>query len=121
MEDNSVFSVDINNINVNENTNNFNYTFLDILSNKININKIYDLINTIHIFKIKNLYYFIYLKLIQINKKYKTINTINKHNYKLSQIEFNEKLNQYIQSEFDCVIIINLIISYFYPNKKIIN
>ena len=121
MEEVSVFSIDINDIKLMELKENFNYDFLDILSDKINVKVIYDLINTIDIFKIKNLYFFIYLKLIQINRKYKRINLINKNNHNLSQKDLNDKLNNYIQCELDCIIIINLIISYFFPNKKLIN
>jgi hypothetical protein len=121
MEEVSVFSIDINDIKLMELKENFNYKFLDIISDKINVKVIYDLINTIDIFKIKNLYFFIYLKLIQINKKYKRINLINKNNHNLSQKDLNDKLNNYIQCELDCIIIINLIISYFFPNKKLIN
>jgi len=52
MEEVSVFSIDINDIKLMELKENFNYDFLDILSDKINVKVIYDLINTIDIFKI---------------------------------------------------------------------
>ena len=121
MENESVFIIDINDIVINVKNHNFEYTFLDLLSEKIYIEKIYDLLKSIDEFKLKNLYYFIYLKLININKNYNEIKLLDKNNNYLTGTKFNNMISNYIKKEFDCIILINLIILYFFPKKILFN
>ena len=121
MENESVFIIDINDIVINVKNHNFEYTFLDLLSEKIYIEKIYDLLKSIDEFKLKNLYYFIYLKLININKNYNEIKLLDKNNNYLTGTKFNNMISNYIKKEFDCIILINLILLYFFPKKILFN
>ena len=121
MEDKSVFIININDIVIKKTKYSYNYTFLNILSEKIYVNHIYDLLKTFDVFKLKNLYYFIYVKLINIHKHYNQIRLIKKYEYPISTEEFNIELNNYIQSNIDCILIINLILLYFFPQKKLIH
>ena len=121
MVDISVFSVDINEIRVNKKENNFRYSFLTIISDSINVNPIYDLINSMETFKLKNIYQFLYLKLIIINSKFKEIMYFDKKIYKIKDKELDSIMNKYVTTRLEAIIITNLILSFFYPNKRLIN
>ena len=117
----SVFIIDINELVINIKKHSFRYTFLDLLSEKTHTEKIYKLLKSIDEFKLKNLYYFIYLKLIFINKSYPEINLIKKNEKYLNDEDFNNVIGGYIKKEIDCIIIINLILLYFFPKKILFN
>jgi hypothetical protein len=121
MENESVFILDIDGILVKVKKHSYKYTFLNLLSDKINIINIYDLIESFDEFKLKNLYYFIYLKLIFINKSYPEINLIKKNEKYLNCEDFDQIMDMYIKKEFDCIIMINLILLFFFPNKMLFN
>ena len=88
------------------------YNFLDIIHSKydININIYYQVIDAIEEFKLKNLFYFMNLRLSKINKKIDyDLNYLN-HN------KINEILNNFIENDIILsIIIMNLIGHYIYP------
>ena len=70
MED-SVFNIDPDNIKSQKQIHNYNYTFLnDILT--INVQKYYQLISSIELFKIKNVYNFLFLRSLKLHDKFST-------------------------------------------------
>ena len=108
----SVFNIHPNEIMIPKIINTIQYSFLDHL-NKININPYYSLLNTIEDFRIKNVYHFLYLRSILINKKFPSF-PIMKKNYK----DFNETIKEYINNDLTkTIIIINGIQQYFIPKK----
>ena len=113
MEDISVFSIDINEIRVNKKENNFRYSFLNIISDSVTITPIYDLINSMETFKLKNIYQYLYLKLIIMNRKYKECKCLDSKGFKLSDEKINYIMEKYVTSRLEAIIITNLIISFF--------
>ena len=112
----SVFNINPDNIKVLPLKNDFNYTFLDVIEVDINIKPYYDLINSYEDYKIKNIYNFLFLKSLKINKKFNEINEmiLNKNN--ISSEIFNDFLNNYINNDkVRAIIIMNGIQLYFYP------
>ena len=93
--------------------NTYNYDFLDIIKEKydIDINIYYEIINSIEIFKLKNIFYYINFRLQKINKKLIYENDIK-------QNDFNLILNNFINNEIvNSIIIMNFIQQYIYPIK----
>ena len=91
----------------------FNYTFLNNLKyHNIDIDIFYDILNSYELYKLKNIYNFIYKRLNKLH-----IDNIEyiKPNINISQIEFNNLLDNYIDSELKSIIIINSIQQYYYP------
>ena len=111
MED-SVFNIDPDNIKSQKQIHNYNYTFLnDILS--INVQKYYQLLSSIELFKIKNVYNFLFLRSLKLHDKFST-RKMNKNKYIQTSEEFNQELLKYIQKEeLYSIIIINGIQQYF--------
>ena len=107
----------INSIEFNINTiNDFNFTFLD----NININTInyYNIINSYEEFKIKNIYTYLYDRVLLLNKYYniKLMKKIHISN-KISYYNFNNLLSSYIDNDkILSIIIINSIKQYYYPS-----
>lgn len=93
---------------------NYNFTFLNNLYNyDININIYYDILNSYELFKLKNIYNYIYKRISKLNvENIKYISNINK----LNSEEFNNILNEYINSELKSIIIINSIQQYYKPS-----
>ena len=99
--------------------NNFNnkYNFL----NHIKIDKknvYYDILNNLEDFKLKNIYNFIYKRIDYLDNN--NNNNLPKLNIKdnISPINLNDILNDYIKNNtVKCIIIMNLIQIYYYPNK----
>ena len=93
----------------------FNYNFSFINLNIHNIYIIYDILNTYEEYKLRNIYLFIYERINKLNKIY-NINKIKKNNNKLTHIEFDNLLNEYINNDkLKEIIIINSIILYYLP------
>ncbi len=96
------------------------YTFLDFLKEdyKIDITKYYDLLNTLDLFKLKNIYQFLYLRTYKINRE----TCLPKKNKKINGKELDDYLNEYIISNnsdhkiMNSIILMNGIQLYFYPN-----
>tara|TARA_B100002051_G_C16665389_1_gene601437 strand:+ start:971 stop:1309 length:339 start_codon:yes stop_codon:yes gene_type:complete len=108
----SVFNIHPNEIIIPKIINTIQYSFLDHLD-IINIEPYYSLLNTIEDFRIKNVYHFLYLRSILINKKFHSFPTMNK-NYE----DFDETLKEYINNDLTkTIVIINGIQQYFIPRK----
>ena len=108
----SVFNIHPNEIMIPKIINTIQYSFLDNLDT-INIEPYYSLLNTIEDFRIKNVYHFLYLRSILINKKFPSFPTMKK-NYE----DFNETLKEYINNDLTkTIVIINGIQQYFIPIK----
>ena len=93
--------------------NSYNYDFLNIIKEKydIDINIYYEIINSLEIFKLKNIFYFMNFRLQKINKK-----IIYENNIKPK--DFNQILNNFINKDIvKSIIIMNIIQQYIYPIK----
>ena len=88
------------------------YNFLDVIHSNydIDISVYYEVIDMIEEFKLKNLLYFMNLRLLKINKKIDyDLNNLN-HN------EINEILKNFVDNDIVLsIIIMNLIGHYIYP------
>jgi len=112
-----IFNIDPNYIKINRNEI-FYYDFLKFIKDKYNINitNYYYLINSLDEFKLKNIYQFIYLRLLKINKKFKEIDKLESELHNLKRNEFNNLLKEYINNDLiKSIIIINSIQQYFFP------
>ncbi len=109
----SVFILNPNNIK--EEVMVYNYTFLNEIYPMYD--RFYNLLKSSDDYKIKNIYNFIYIRLIKINKKFPEIKTIKKKNIK-SLDEFNKEIKDYISGDkIKAILIINSISHYFTPYK----
>jgi hypothetical protein len=92
---------------------NYNYKFLDILKNRnIDINVYYDILNSYEPYKLKNLYNFIYKRILKLNVDNMIyIPTIQY----ISPEYIDGLLYEYSDSEMKSIIIINSIQQYFQP------
>ena len=100
----------------NENENNNTLNFLDNIKNKydIDVTIYYRIINSIEEYKLKNIFYFINLRIKKIDLKihYEYVNNDN----------INELLNNFIYIDKDndivkSIIIMNILQQYIYPLK----
>jgi len=99
----------------------YDFDFLDIIPLRYNVNVMvyYSLLNSHEEFKLKNIYNYIFLRLIKINKKYKKINTIPKINNTINSEYFNNIISEYINSDIlKAIIIINSIQLYYLPKLR---
>ena len=112
--ENSVFNIDPDNIKSRKQIHNYNYTFLnDILT--INVQKYYQLISSIELFKIKNVYNFLFLRSLKLYDDFST-RRMKPHKYIQTHKEFNQELLEYIQKEkIYLIIIMNGIQQFFIP------
>ena len=96
----------------------YNYTFLDNIKLILyNYDIYYDIINTYEEFKLKNIYNFIYNRILILNKLY-DINNLEKINIELyiSKEKFNDLLLNYINNDIiKSIIVINSIQQYYKP------
>ena len=112
-----VLNIDTDKYNILKNKYNFNYNFLNNLKHyNINIEIFYNILNSLELYKLKNLYNFIYKKINKLN--------IEKINYikpciNISSKILNDELNNYIDSELKSIIIINSIQQYYHPITNI--
>ena len=121
----SVLNIEPNNIVIKEIKEDIIYDFLDFLKNdyKMDINKYYGILNTSNIFKLKNVYQFLYLRIYKIIRKGYTIDPLSKINKKISGEELNQYLHEYINQKdgehrlINSIIIMNGIQLYFYPHS----
>ena len=93
--------------------NNYNYTFLKNLNNdNINICIYYDILNSYELYKLKNIYNFIYKRILKLdieNIYYKnTLNNINSD-------ELDQLLYDYIDTDVKSIVIMNSIQQYYHP------
>lgn len=93
----------------------YKFTFLDDLF-KIDIYPYYSLIKSREMFKIKNLYNYLYLRLLKINRIYSRIPQLEKHKYIKTPDEFNIHIEKYInKNKLLAVIIMNSIQQFYIP------
>lgn len=112
----SVFNINPDNIKLLSLKNNFNYTFLNSIDIDINIKPYYDLINSYESYKIKNIYNFLFLRSLKINKKFNEIDEMVLNKKHLSSEILDDLLNNYINNDkIRAIIIMNGIQLYFYP------
>ena len=110
----NIFPNDIKDVEIIEK---YNYTFLDIMDNDAVI-KYYDLLNTLHTFKLKNIYQYLFLRSIKINKNFPDFPIMKKK--AINQEIFNSQLNEYInRNQVYAIVIMNGIQQYFNPIKNI--
>lgn len=100
-----------------QNKHEYVYDFLKIMDDDF-MENYYDLIRSIDLFKIKNIYHYIYLRIILINKIFPEIELLEKKT-KLTPDDFNNLLKSYISTKVDAIIIMNSIQQYFIPIKNI--
>ena len=112
--ENSVFNIDPDDIKSRKQISNYNYTFLDDIFS-INVRKYYQLLSSIELFKIKNVYNFLFLRSLKLHDKFST-RKMNNNKYIQTSEELNKELSEYIQKEkLYSIIIINGIQQYFIP------
>ena len=112
-------NIDTNNINNyiynNKNTNSFNFTFLDCIKDNLHgYDIIYKLLINNEEFKMKNIYNYIYNRVLLLHELY-DIGKINKINIqkKITYEEINNLLFNYINNDIiKCIVIINSIQQY---------
>ena len=116
----SVLNIEPNEFIIKEQKEEMVYNFLDFLKNSYNIdiNKYYDILNSIDEFKVKNVYTYLYLRIQKISRMSNNyITNLKKIDGRVSGEELNNSLNEYIKSKkLQAIIIMNGIQSYFYPN-----
>ena len=94
----------------------YEFTFLNDIFETFDIQPYYNLILSIEKFQLKNLYNFLYIKTIRLNRKFNT-KILNNHKYIQSHNEINDSLYHYInQDKVYAFIIINGIQQFFIPN-----
>ena len=109
----SVFNIHPNNIIIPKIINNVQFTFLNHFDT-INIEPYYHLLNSIENFRIKNIYHFLYLRSILINKKFPSFPIMER---KFNT--FDEELKKYINDDTTkTIVIMNGIQQYFIPLKN---
>ncbi len=124
----SVLNIEPNTLEVKEKNSDMRYGFLNHINNhKININKYYSLLNSIDLFKLKNVYNFIYLRTYKINRMSEGyIDILPKKDGRISGEEINTLFNNYIKHENEktkymhAIIIMNGIQLYFFPSISLL-
>lgn len=92
-----------------------NFDFLDDIFD-FNIIPYYDLILSRESYKLKNLYNYLYLRLLKINRKYSRIKLIENNKYINSYQKFNELLKNYINKDkLNAIIVMNTIQQFYIP------
>tara|TARA_B100000686_G_scaffold353623_1_gene459986 strand:+ start:3134 stop:3487 length:354 start_codon:yes stop_codon:yes gene_type:complete len=114
MDKDSVFNIDPDEIKGQLKMNHYNYTFLNNIL-EIDISKYYELISSIELFKIKNIYNFLFLRSLKLHTKFR-IRKMNKNKYIKTPDEFDQELSDYInQEKLYSIIIMNGIQQFFIP------
>lgn len=97
--------------------NEMNYNFLDILQDYIDINSIYNMLESYNM-KFKNIYQFLYLRSIKINYAFDEIPKLDNINQSINSDELNEILVKYIDNnKIKSIIILNGILCYLFPPR----
>ena len=113
----TVFYKDISQYNNVRNVNEQNYTFLDMLQDYINVNRIYNMLEP-YTMKLKNIYQFLYLRSIKINYIFNEIPKLDNINKTINPHELNEVLSKYIDdNKINSIIILNGILCYLFPPR----
>lgn len=94
--------------------NNKTFNFLDFL-NDGDYNNYYNLLQSIEEFKLKNIYQYLFLRSIKINKGFSDFKILIKNEKFINTEQFNNLLNEYIDNDnVRAITIINGIDNYFY-------
>ena len=96
----------------------FKYDFLNFVKDSYNIDigKYYNFLNGMEIFKLKNIYNYLYLRTYKINQKIGNTDILKKCNGNLSHEEMNQMLTNFINKDkVKSIIIMNGIQLYFTP------
>ena len=108
----SVFNIEPENLIIPNLKSDFNYDFLDFLT--IDPKNYYYLLNSYDEFKLKNIYQFLYLRSLKINRKYQKIEKMNHNKDFIKPKDLNNLLNNYIQKDIlKSIFIINSIQLYY--------
>ena len=93
----SVLNIEPHLLKKNDNKNNFKYDFLDPLIKyyNIDIEKYYNLLNSVDIFKLKNIYNFLYLRTYKINKLKGNTDVLTKSKNKITPENMNMFLKDF--------------------------
>jgi hypothetical protein len=90
------------------------YTFLDILGNNSHI--YYSILESIDEYKLKNIYRFIFLRLLKIHKKFPEIPLLPLSKEPLTHSLLNQKMNEYIKNnKLLSILILQSIYHYKHP------
>ena len=73
----------------------YNFTFLNDIFKTLSVQEYYNLILSIEMFQLKNLYNFLYLRTIKLNRKFNT-KILENNKYIDLHNDFNEILDNYI-------------------------
>lgn len=93
--------------------NNYNYDFLN--NNRFTPTPLYDIINSYDTYKLKNIYYNIYIRIFKINKQYPGINPLKKNDQYIDQYTFNKMIKEYVQdNDILKIIVANSILTYYH-------
>lgn len=112
-----VLNINTDKYNIFNNKYYFNYDFINNLSHyNINIEIFYNILNSLELYKLKNLYNFIYKRIDKLN-----IDNMNyiKPSINISSEMFNYELKNYIDSELKSIVIINSIQQYYQPIVRV--
>jgi len=100
--------------NISSSSSSISFTFLNHINYKY-LDVYYDMIYNYEEFKLKNLYNFIYQRILKLNKLY-DIELLKKNNTNLTHSDLNSLLTEYINTDIiKSIIIINSIQQYYYP------
>ena len=95
--------------------NDYNFNFLDNI--EVDISYYYNIINSYEEFKLKNIYKFIYNRILKLSELYDIKKMKNLKNRRISFFKFNQLLNEYIDNDkILSIIIINSISQYYNPD-----
>ena len=121
----SVLNIEPHLLKINDSKNDFKYDFLDPLIKyyNIDIEKYYNLLNSVDIFKLKNIYNFLYLRTYKINKLKGDTDVLTKSKNKITPENMNMFLKDFISDKehllttnaVNSIIIMNGIQLYFTP------
>ena len=112
----SIFNIEPQDIKVPNLIHTYNYNFLEQFNYNINHSVYYQLINSMEVFKLKNLYHYLYLRIFKINKLFPEINNLPKIKKNITEEELNQLFYNYIDNnDTKSIIIMNGIQLYFFP------
>lgn len=121
----SVLNIEPHLLKTSDSKNDFKYDFLDPLIKyyNIDIEKYYNLLNSVDIFKLKNIYNFLYLRTYKINKIKGDNDVLTKYENKITPEIMNMLLKDFISDKghllttnvVNSIIIMNGIQLYFTP------
>jgi len=107
---------DINSIRM-KSTKTYDYKCLSALHEYIDTDKLYYLLDTHDVLKLKNIYAYIAIRMIRLNRLYPAFNQpITFHRNIESHEDLDHKLHEYIQGDIvKSIVITNSILCFFFP------